>query len=366
MDTLGGAYEAAVADDDGCRMIGVSGPSARTAQEARLGFAVLLMPVSAAGAGLAGAWRWDVDDVDAAFGGLVGEDALVFAQCDVGEGLVEAGFAPAAFAVSRAHEVADALALDDDRGGLGALELANDGGVGLPALFGVAPAVPGQVQQFGVLAAFGVPGLVLDVPAFDVRLAVRVELLGRETGAVGEGQVVFDAVVHAEVIVDVRAGEVVGLWVVALDGDVELVLDGVERGVGRASAVGQFNELDCHDVVWQWPAGAECVVYAGDGEGVASDGFDELGASNGEGLGAVLAGAVLEGTAVWPGIPGMWLLAVCDGFRYALEAFPALERHELVGDESGFAALLVNVVGGGSLIGVGVAPGGDALVESEA
>ena len=195
-------------------------------------------------------------------------------------------------------------------------------------------------------AAFGVLGLAMDLPAFDVRPTVRVELLGGETGAVGEGQVVFDAVVHSEVIVDVRAGEVVGLWIVALDGDVDLVLDGVERGVGRASAVGQFNELDCHDVVWQRTAGAERVVYAGDGEGVAPAGFDELGSSDGESLGAVLAGAVLEGAAVWSGVPGMWLLAVCDGFRHALEAFAVVERHEPVGGESGFAALLVNVVWG--------------------
>ena len=62
----------------------------------------------------------------------------------------------------------------------------------------------------------------------------------------------------------------------------------------------------------------------------------------------------------------MWLLAVCDGFRHALEAFAVVERHEPVGGESGFAALLVNVVWGTSLIGAGVAPGGDALVESEA
>ena len=214
--------------------------------------------------------------------------------------------------------------------------------------------------------ALGVSLFALETPAFQMWPAVRVELLGGEAVAVGERQVVLDAVVYAEVIVDAGFGEVGGLGVVALDGDVELVLDGVERGVGRASAVWQFNELDCHDVIWQWSTGAEDVVYAGDGEGVASDGLDELGASDVESLGAVLAGAVLEGTAVWPGILGMWLLAVCDGFRYALEAFPALERHELVGDESGLAALLVDVVWGGSLIGVGVAPGGDALVESEA
>ena len=146
MDTLGGADEAAVADDDGGRMIGVAGPSARTAQEARLAFAVLFVPVRAARAGLTGARRWNGDNVDATLLGVVGEDALVHAQGDVGEGLVEAGLAVTPLAAGRAHQVADLLALDDDRGGLGALELANDGGVGLPALFGVAPAVPGQVQ----------------------------------------------------------------------------------------------------------------------------------------------------------------------------------------------------------------------------
>ena len=366
VDTLGGAYEAAVADDDGGRMVGVAGPSARTAQEARLGFAVLIVPVPAAWARLAGAGRWDGNDVDAAFLGVVGDDALVCAQGDVGECLVEAGFAATAFAVGRAHQVTDLLALDDDSGGLGALELFNDCGVGLPLFIGVASAVPGQVECVGSLAALGVCLLALEGASFQVRPSVWVKFRGGEAVAVGERHVVLDTVVNAEKIVDVGVGEDGGFRVVAFDGDVELVLSCAEGRVGGASAVRQFNELHRDDVVWQGPASAEYVVHSSDGERVATSGLDELCASDGEGLGAVLAGTVLEGTAVGPGIPGMWLLAVFDGFRYALEALLALEHHELVGDGSGLAALLVDVVGGVGLIGVGVAPGGDSLVESEA
>ena len=64
MDELGDANEAAVADDLSGRVIGVTGPSAMSAPEARLAFAVLPMPVSAARAGLTGAGRWDGDYVD--------------------------------------------------------------------------------------------------------------------------------------------------------------------------------------------------------------------------------------------------------------------------------------------------------------
>ena len=64
MDELGDANEAAVADDLSGRVIGVSGPSAMSASEARLAFAVLPMPVSAARAGLTSAGRWDGDYMD--------------------------------------------------------------------------------------------------------------------------------------------------------------------------------------------------------------------------------------------------------------------------------------------------------------
>ena len=64
MDELGDANEAAVADDLSGRVIGVSGPSAMSASEVRLAFAVLPMPVSAALAGLTGAGRWDGDYMD--------------------------------------------------------------------------------------------------------------------------------------------------------------------------------------------------------------------------------------------------------------------------------------------------------------
>ena len=88
MDELGDANEAAVADDLSGRVIGVSGPSAMSAScsryhgpgaPARLGFAVLPMPVSAARAGLTGAGRWDGDYVDASFEALVDQDLLVLA-----------------------------------------------------------------------------------------------------------------------------------------------------------------------------------------------------------------------------------------------------------------------------------------------
>ena len=79
VDELGDANEAAVADDLSGRVIGVSGPSAMSASEARLGFAVLPMPVSAARAGLTGAGRWDGDYVDASFEALVDQDLLVLA-----------------------------------------------------------------------------------------------------------------------------------------------------------------------------------------------------------------------------------------------------------------------------------------------
>ena len=69
VDELGDANEAAVADDLSGRVIGVSGPSAMLASEARLGFAVLPMPVSAARAGLTGAGRWDGDYVDTSLEG---------------------------------------------------------------------------------------------------------------------------------------------------------------------------------------------------------------------------------------------------------------------------------------------------------
>ena len=78
MDELGDANEAAVADDLSGRVIGVTGPSAMPASEAR-GFAVLPMPVSAARAGLTGAGRWDGDYVDASFEALVDQDLLVLA-----------------------------------------------------------------------------------------------------------------------------------------------------------------------------------------------------------------------------------------------------------------------------------------------
>ena len=64
VDELGDANEAAVADDLSGRVIGVSGPSAMSASEVRLAFAVLPMPVSAARAGLTGAGRWDGDYMD--------------------------------------------------------------------------------------------------------------------------------------------------------------------------------------------------------------------------------------------------------------------------------------------------------------
>ena len=79
MDELGDANEAAVADDLSGRVIGVSGPSAMPASEARLAFAVLPMPVSAARAGLTGAGRWDGDYMDASFEALVDQDLLVLA-----------------------------------------------------------------------------------------------------------------------------------------------------------------------------------------------------------------------------------------------------------------------------------------------
>ena len=109
MDTFRGADEAAVANDDGGRMIGVPVPSAIPTPKARLAFAVLQMPVSAARAGLAGAGRWDWYYVDTSFEGLVDEDLLVLRETDVGERLVEAGLLATALAACGACHVDDAL-----------------------------------------------------------------------------------------------------------------------------------------------------------------------------------------------------------------------------------------------------------------
>ena len=65
-----------------------------------------------------------------------------------------------------------------------------------------------------------------------------------------------------------------------------------------------------------------------------------------------------------PGVPRMRLRFGLDGTGDSREALPAVVNHALVGNESGLAALLVNVVGGDGLIAVFVTPGGDAFVEA--
>ena len=79
----------------------------------------------------------------------------------------------------------------------------------------------------------------------------------------------------------------------------------------------------------------------------------------------MLAGPVLQGAVVGPGVAGMRLLVVFDGLGDSCLAFCSADDEELVGVESGLAALLVDVIGGGGLVGVVVTPGGDALVEAE-
>ncbi len=66
-----------------------------------------------------------------------------------------------------------------------------------------------------------------------------------------------------------------------------------------------------------------------------------------------------------PGVPRVRLLFGFDGTGDSCEVLQAVVNHALVGDESGFAALLVYVVRGDGLIVVFVTPSGDALIESE-
>ena len=103
MDTLGGSYEAPVSQYSGGRMVGMAGPAAFTAEEARLSLAVLLQPVAAARAGLAAALRWYGDDVDASFVALVDEYVSEFAEGGVGQGPVEAGLLGSSWSLGGGH-----------------------------------------------------------------------------------------------------------------------------------------------------------------------------------------------------------------------------------------------------------------------
>ena len=132
--------------------------------------------------------------------------------------------------------------------------------------------------------------------------AVRRRLDEGELFTVGEGPVVFDAVVHAVVVLEGDVVEFRWLRAFFVDCYVQLVWDCVKRSVYGATSVGNLDELHGQDVVGEWAPDAEDVIDAGDGEGVAADGGDELTRPDGEGLGTVLAGASSEGTAMRSGI----------------------------------------------------------------
>ena len=87
---------------------------------------------------------------------------------------------------------------------------------------------------------------------------------------------VFDAVVHAVVVLEGDVVEFRWLRACFVDCYVQLVWDCVKRSVYGATSVGNLDELHGQDVVGEWAPDAEDVIDAGDGEGVAADGGDEL------------------------------------------------------------------------------------------
>ena len=68
----------------------------------------------------------------------------------------------------------------------------------------------------------------------------------------------------------------------------------------------------------------------------------------------------------WCGLEslGVRFLALGEGSFDSVQSLVPALLEELVGGPGGFAALLVDVVGGGGRIGVGLAPGGHGLVEA--
>ena len=78
----------------------------------------------------------------------------------------------------------------------------------------------------------------------------------------------------------------------------------------------------------------------------------------------MLAAPVFEGTAVGFGVSGVRFLTLGDSSVDSVQSLVPAVLEELVGAPGGLAALLVDVVGGGGHVGVGLAPGGHGLVEA--
>ena len=140
MDTLGCAYEAAVAQDVGAGMIGVAGPVAVEATETRLSLAVLPVPVAAPGAGLAAPLRWYQEQVDAPFRALVGDDEGEAAESGGSQAAVEARLPGPSRASGGAHHGGEALVFHADGCWPVLVEVACHVPIGLTLALGV-PAV---------------------------------------------------------------------------------------------------------------------------------------------------------------------------------------------------------------------------------
>ena len=130
--------------------------------------------------------------------------------------------------------------------------------------------------------------------------------------AVGEGEVILDPVVDALVGGEAHLGQVSRFRVVVCCDDGQLVAAAVERGVCGPAVLPDLDEMQSPDVVRERVLGAEYGVHPCYREGVVIEPLNEPQAPDRQGLGAVLAAPVSEGTAVGPGVPGVRFLALGD------------------------------------------------------